>query len=215
MAAPALSGCLECCCRTHSRTSTACCDAVHRSSVAAGVADAHTCMVRGQPGPRADIACMGLSNKRGSKATGRTRSRGRRCLQDQTLAPAAAGGFTVNPACFYMIAQDLLASMRHSGVDIMAHMPSSTLLSQSGLLSGVPLTPSDRGGSPLGPAGSLAGDQQQPVAEGKLRRQMSTSGVDKTQPGAVLSCCNCTKTVLSCSKRGLISQKTGRLGDGV
>lgn len=94
-------------------------------------------------------------------------------LQDQTLAQAATGGFIVNPACFFMMAQDLLASMRHSGVDISARLPPPPGASGSGSqrLFMAARTPSHPSGTlaALDPAGGgWRGGAGQPLAEGRV-----------------------------------------------
>lgn len=107
-------------------------------------------------------------------------------LQDQTLAPAATGGFIVNPACFFMMAQDLLASMRHSGMEITSRLPPATAaaVSASGLLSATGRVPSDTAGPgvALESAGGSWYDPAQPVAEGFLQGPLLPP--DHEQPGA-------------------------------
>lgn len=108
-------------------------------------------------------------------------------VQDQTLAPAARGGFIVNPACFFMMAQDLLASMRHSGVEITSQLPpAAAAAAASGLLSATGRVPSDTAGAgvPLESAGGSWNDHTtQPVAEGFLQGPLLAS--DHEQPGAL------------------------------
>eukprot|EP00892_Ulva_mutabilis_P002650 jgi/Ulvmu1/12386/UM009_0032.1 len=111
-----------------------------------------------------------------------------RSLLDQTLAPAAVGGFTVNPACFYMTSQDLLASMRHSGIDITSRLPRarpSTTPSQSGLLSGVVRVPSDSAVAHArlhGAGGSMGDEQAQQDAASGLFRKRTASASDQQRP---------------------------------